>query len=98
MPEYIERDAALAKIEWLAQMTGDSGREHGLRAAIEVLQACAAADVEPVRHGRWIEKPYLLGTSNFCSECGANYGMPHGKFRFCPDCGTKMDRTEAADE
>ena len=46
---------------------------------------------EPVRHGRWIEKPFLLGTSNYCSLCDSFYGMPHGKFNYCPNCGAKMD-------
>ena len=27
----------------------------------------AKQNLAPVRHGRWIEKPFLLGTSNFCS-------------------------------
>lgn len=49
-----------------------------------------AADVRPVVRGRWIEKPYLLGTTNVCSVCGENYGMPHGKYNFCPCCGADM--------
>lgn len=40
--------------------------------------------------GRWIEKPYLLGTSRFCSLCGENYGMPHGIYNYCPNCGARM--------
>ena len=47
-------------------------------------------DVRPVVRGRWIEKPYLLGTTNVCSVCGENYGMPHGKYNFCPRCGADM--------
>ncbi|MEE1011201.1 MAG: hypothetical protein U0L11_04090 [Acutalibacteraceae bacterium] len=53
-----------------------------------------AADVQEIRHGKWIEKPYLFSTSNFCSLCGENYGMPHGKFNYCPNCGAKMDGKE----
>lgn len=49
-----------------------------------------AADVRPVVRGRWSEKPYLLGTTNVCSVCGKNYGMPHGKYNFCPNCGADM--------
>lgn len=49
-----------------------------------------AADVRPVVQGRWSEKPYLLGTTNVCSVCGENYGMPHGKYNFCPNCGADM--------
>ena len=43
------------------------------------------------RHGWWEEKPFLLGTTNVCSECGEYYGMPHGKYNYCPNCGAKMD-------
>lgn len=49
-----------------------------------------AVEVKPVRHGRWIEKPYLLGISHFCSLCGSNYGMPHEVYNFCPNCGARM--------
>lgn len=49
-----------------------------------------AADVRPVVRGRWSEKPYLLGTTNVCSVCGENYGMPHRKYNFCPNCGADM--------
>lgn len=43
------------------------------------------------KHNLWIEKSYLLGTTRYCSECGENYGMPHGVFNYCPHCGAKMD-------
>ena len=61
-------------------------------AAAKLLDTVPAEDVQEVRHGKWIENPYLLGTSNFCSLCGENYGMPHGKYKFCPNCGAKMDK------
>ena len=47
--------------------------------------------VPPVAHGSWIEKPFLMGTSLFCSKCGDNFGMPHGVYRYCPTCGARMD-------
>lgn len=50
-----------------------------------------AAEVAPVVHGEWIERPYLLGTSRFCSVCGENYGMPHGIYNYCPNCGANME-------
>ena len=58
--------------------------------APENYEPAPAADVRPVVRGRWIEKPYLLGTTNVCSVCGENYGMPHGKYNFCPNCGADM--------
>ena len=48
-------------------------------------------DAEPVRHGHWVEEPFLLGTTHRCNFCGENYGMPHGIYNYCPNCGAKMD-------
>ena len=79
--EYIEREAAKKVLA-----------DDYAYAAAKLLDTVPAEDVQEVRHGKWIEKPYLLGTSNFCSLCGENYGMPHGKYKFCPNCGAKMDK------
>lgn len=56
-----------------------------------------AVDAAPVVHGRWIKKPFLLGTTNVCDKCGEYYGMPHGMFNYCPNYGAKMDREECMD-
>lgn len=61
-----------------------------LEAANEI-ESLPAVDAAPVVHGRWIEKPFLLGTTRECSKCGDYYGMPHGVFNYCPNCGAKMD-------
>lgn len=81
MTDYIERKA-----------TFDVAQEHFCDSArtLEAIETLPAADVRPVVRGRWIEKPYLLGTTNVCSVCGENYGMPHGKYNFCPNCGADM--------
>lgn len=52
--------------------------------------ALALLKQEP-KHGNWIKKPYLLGTSWFCNLCGSNYGMPHETFNYCPNCGARME-------
>lgn len=48
-----------------------------------------AADVAPVRHGRWIVR-HIAGEDPYeCSLCGNTvnvYGYHH-----CPHCGAKMD-------
>lgn len=58
MAEYIEREA-LAKDGWYLQrhVYGDG------YAAIEIkqLKDIPAADVQPVRHGRWMTKEYMYG-------------------------------------
>ena len=46
-----------------------------------------AADVELVRHGKWI--PYNAKKCLYtCSECNA---LPKDKTKYCPNCGAKMD-------
>lgn len=55
------------------------------------IETAPTVDAAEVVHGGWIEKPYLLGTTRYCSICGQNYGMPHGVFNYCPNCGAAMD-------
>lgn len=48
-------------------------------------------EAEPVRHGYWI----IRGGDMWCSECGygdvTEFGEPED-YRYCPNCGAKMDR------
>lgn len=53
------------------------------------------ADVEPVKHGRWITKirheHYPSGKeyeADYCSVCGKRGQMD---FVYCPNCGAKMN-------
>ena len=52
-----------------------------------------AADVAPVRHGRWI-KPVPGDGENYCSVCKAEqlwfYGYGYLKSNYCPNCGARM--------
>lgn len=61
-------------------------------------------DEEPVRHGRWLEYGENKdGTHNIrCSKCGAglkskghanSYYTKH-KYKYCRNCGAKMDEVE----
>ena len=85
MAEYIERELA---IEALSR--GD-GCGNVCRRAIERI---LAADVAPVRHGRWINK----GEYAVCTECDGRSGTQYDGVepiplmtQFCPNCGAKMD-------
>lgn len=55
------------------------------------LDAAPTIEAEPVKHGRWIDRPGTKGQV-YCSECrtletstDSNY-----KSRRCPNCGVKM--------
>lgn len=54
-----------------------------------------AADVAPVRHGRWIPSDYTGDCCYTCSECGFErdaYLLDVGDY--CPACGARMDKED----
>lgn len=83
MPEYIDREDYCKNL-------CHCHNEYCDKESCPIWKA-PAADVAPVVHGCWIEKPFLMGISRFCSKCGDNFGMPHGVYRYCPTCGARMD-------
>jgi rubrerythrin len=100
MAEYIEREAALEAIrnlypgipftKRLMQKWHEENRNFmQCESAIERLPA---ADVVPVRHGRWIDcKPFNPEFNGYeCSECGAKY-QGFSPDNYCPNCGARMD-------
>lgn len=51
-----------------------------------IVTGLPAADVAPVRHGRW--EPPVAGIGCLCSICKA---QSDNDYRFCPHCGARMD-------
>lgn len=47
-----------------------------------------AADVQPVKHGRWI-----INSDGYYPQCSECMNEPQGRImtNFCPNCGAKMD-------
>lgn len=96
MAEYIEREEAVHLLMTRGRyLTKDSVMD----AAYEVSKI-PAADVAPVRHGRWVlgkvEPGYFTPGGNrpwICSECGylASWMLDKPKDNYCPNCGAKMD-------
>lgn len=70
----------------------------------EDVESIPTADVEPVRHGRWISNIAFFGENYFeCSRCGYDIGDDIPKyikkeFEYCPSCGAKMDGGERVEE
>lgn len=62
-----------------------------------LLEGCPRAEVESVRHGKWIDNTKIIhGLPDYifnCSECDYPfYGMRPVGLYYCPDCGSKMDQ------
>ena len=101
MTEYIEREAISEEIRKYyyknpPNFSYGEGFDRGLDRAQRAILDAPAADVTPVRHGRWIGAP-LFGNDNCkCSECGSWHNI-HANLRgkimqkYCPNCGAKMD-------
>ena len=90
MDEYIKREYAVDAVLDVYYDTPDidlSGEK--FEAAILKIPA---ADVAPVRHGRWVEKEkYTFGIMYDCSLC-ENRILDNGHpWNYCPNCGAKMD-------
>ena len=105
MAEYIEREALKERfrkrIKWLEKDAHDQyslGLFHGCEYDADLINEPPAADVAPVRHGRWIHTDlaaHWYGKDE-CSECTYHEhdrrDLSH--FNFCPNCGAKMDLEE----
>ena len=84
MAEYIERENAIAWFMPYAHV----GESIDADVVIADIKGMKAADVAPVRHGRWLPQVVLGQKAWDCSEC-KTLGSPHWKW--CPVCGAKMD-------
>lgn len=113
MSDYISREAAIAYIREQSEEMGKAFEELGGESGIyadayndlaEDFHRIPAADVEPVRHGRWEEYTHS------CYYGVDEYGEPRWidravyyccnpkcrrktvvKEKYCPSCGAKMD-------
>ena len=89
MAEYIDREAA---VDAVADIYYDTP---GINLTAEKFEAAIngipAADVAPVRHGRW-ETNSDRPDSLICSICKCGFDMwKHEPHNYCPNCGAKMD-------
>lgn len=97
MAEYIERDEAIAALNKVrddqrvfkyATASDFLSARDAIERAIKALESLPAADVDPVKRGRWVHKIMLGEHAWFCSEY-ETIGSP--AWKRCPFCGAKMD-------
>ncbi len=89
MDEYIRREDV---IEWFMPYA-HAGESIDADVVISDIKGMKAADVAPVRHGRWLEvrEKRLFGEHYFlCSNCKSRNGLMI-PFNYCPNCGSKME-------
>ena len=104
MAEYIKLEDAIREIEQINPVDygamWDYEAHHWagecLRDCKEAIDSIPAADVAPVVHARWIYVEETLATSSgyCCSACRRPRWLSPDVpevFKYCPECGAKMD-------
>lgn len=93
MAEYIEREALMRKIKEIHCAECDS--YHGVRCracwvddTLNYIDSEPAADVAPVRHGRWLCVDTDTEQFFLCNRCKKK---EYWESNYCPNCGCKMD-------
>ncbi len=101
MAEYVDKEKLYRYLDNEVEWKNNQDRLF----ALEVVQDEESADVAPVVHGKWLNF-YGDFTCAECSKCGAIYDVvdvkPSGEifgefekeYKFCPNCGAKMDLEE----
>lgn len=101
MPELIDKKRAEAKVFLIARFFIDRpDRDVELVKAVihrccEEIDKQPTIESEPVRHGRWIVHTTWNGMFGLihseCSECKFDRNGDLSSWKFCPNCGARMD-------
>ena len=79
---YIERESAIKSLLNDAPEQVSYSRED----AADCIRYMDAADVAPLRHGRWLHRKNGVA---YCSECEID--TVEDETEYCPNCGAKME-------
>lgn len=96
MAKYIDKKAAIADLnETYDKMNGFHPQFYnGYQFAVNRLRVFPAAEVEPVKHARWIpeENSDVYFTCSYCGcEISTSWNYDDLEWNFCPECGCAMD-------
>ena len=93
MPRYIDADNI--KLKGISMFDQNLEILIPLSDVRKSLQMTPTADVQKVRHGKWIRGNYVCGEYEFkCSVCGNTEWHTSYSTPFCPHCGARMDLDE----
>ena len=94
MAEYVEREELMRRIKEIHCAECDS--YHGVRCracwvddTLNYVDSEPAADVEPVRHGKWNDWEAFWKECSCCRYRTQRINVR--EYFFCPNCGCRMD-------
>lgn len=79
MNDYISREAVI-------NITAETGAWETQNRVKDL----PSADVQPMKHGRWINKGFITIYCSNCSKIPGGWPAP-APTDYCPNCGAKMD-------
>lgn len=101
--KYIDFDDVLEQLFYLYDsispntLTGNDARIKILQ-SYKTIENLPAADMQEVRHGKWIDTEPKYNYENHCaahyqcSECGRRTGIKQTRtYKYCPRCGARME-------
>lgn len=94
MPRYIDADLIEYKAIYVPMLDGVLVRTkqlNGFYAIKKDIEAIPTADVQEVRHGRWLFGRFGCRWCSECGECGLDTSELDAAGNYCPNCGAKMD-------
>lgn len=98
MSDYIDRAAlGIDFCRW--NVFENKSYADGWNAAVKILKEAPVADVQKIKHGKWIKIDIIPDDVDYyCSECRNFIDIATGRetprnrgFLYCPHCGAKMD-------
>lgn len=99
MDEYVKKEevvlALLDKGQRSTRYKLGESWELNLFEIREAIDNMKSADVEPVRHGRWVHDMVGYVKCSLCNDLEENGCAIF--YNFCPNCGAKMDGGEKDD-
>lgn len=104
--DYIRKIEAVNILQ-KAYTEGRIKAKDGCVSVLDDINALPKADVQPVKHGRWIdctfydpyEKSWEQNYEFKCSNCGHRiYNKPNDNNLFCGHCSAKMDLKDGKKE
>lgn len=101
MDDFISRESAIEALKSLPTWWGDGGGWYGHAQppmvalldpldAVNAIDNIPAADVRPVKRGKWLEYDDTEYFRAKCSLCGNWIDTRHGT-NYCPNCGAQME-------
>ena len=91
MKYYISREAAIEAVENRAKKQTNADVRKELMDAVIAVEYVKIADVQPVKHGKWIwnsNAPHREHGAYKCSNCGCHSDFEEN---YCYNCGARMD-------